>query len=108
LREVCAWASNHLDADLSVESLAARAHLSARQFTRRFREAFDTTPARYMRALRLDAARTALSQPGSHIARVARHCGFEDVEVFRRAFERQYRTSPREYRRRFAAREAEA
>lgn len=105
LAEVCTWAAGHLDADLSVETLAARANLSARQLTRRFREAFDTTPARYMRALRLDAARTALAQPRASVARIARHCGFENVEVFRRAFERQYRTSPNEYRRRFAARE---
>jgi transcriptional regulator GlxA family with amidase domain len=106
LREVCAWAANHLDGDLSVENLASRAHLSARQFSRRFRSAFDTSPARYVQSLRLDAARAALSNPGANLDRVARTSGFSSADVLRRAFERHYQTSPGEYRRRFAPRES--
>lgn len=105
LREVCAWAANHLNGDLSVETLAARANLSARQFSRRFQAAFDSSPARYIQSLRLDAARAALSKPGTSLARIARTAGFQSVDVFRRAFERHFETSPGEYRRRFAIRE---
>jgi len=100
LKDACAWAANNLAADLSVEALAERAGLSPRQFARRFRDAFGEAPARYIKTLRLDAARTMLTQ-GVSVARAAHAAGFNSADVFRRAFERQYGVSPGEYGRRF-------
>ncbi|HYD85014.1 MAG TPA: helix-turn-helix domain-containing protein [Opitutus sp.] len=100
LRDVCAWAAANLDDDLSVESLAKRAGLSARQFSRCFLEAFGAPPATYFKAMRLDASRTLLEQ-GASIASVATASGFLSADVFRRAFERQYGVAPSDYRRGF-------
>lgn len=101
IANACRWAANNLSADLSVEALAARAGLSSRQFSRRFRSAFGNSPAAYIEALRLDAARASLAQ-GASIARIAQVTGFKSADVFRRAFERQFKLNPGEYQKRFA------
>ena len=100
LDEVCKWAASHLDADLSVDALASRAGLSSRQFARRFRAAYGTPPAAYIKRLRLDGARTLLSQ-GVSLSRVVHVSGFGSTDGFRRAFEGQFGVTPREYRKRF-------
>ncbi len=100
LGEVCRWAAAHLDADLSVDALAARAGLSPRQLARRFQDTFGAPPASYVQRLRLDAARTLLSQ-GAQAARVAHAVGFASEDGFRRAFQKRFGVSPVDYRRRF-------
>jgi transcriptional regulator GlxA family with amidase domain len=60
LRDLMAWAADHLDQDLSVEAMAARAHMSPPNFSRVFREGVGRTPARHVERLRVDAARQLL------------------------------------------------
>jgi transcriptional regulator GlxA family with amidase domain len=91
----------HLDRDLSVETLAARANLSLRHFSRRFAAVFGCAPARYVEDLRMSEARRMLSQDGATIQRVAAAVGFASADVFRRAFERRFGLSPSDYRARF-------
>ena len=106
LDDVCLWAANNLGAELSVETLAGRANLSVRQFTRRFTSAFGAPPARYLRSLRLDAARTALLEQGGRLERIAHANGFASVDGFRRAFEHRFGLCPSEYQQRFGREEA--
>jgi transcriptional regulator GlxA family with amidase domain len=98
-----AWIPAHLRQDLSVEALAAQACLSPRQFGRRFRKVFQTTPAEFVETLRLDEARRRLCAPGTSIAEVAESVGFASADAFRRAFERRFGVGPRAYRARFAS-----
>jgi transcriptional regulator GlxA family with amidase domain len=100
LDEVCKWAACNLDDDLSIEALSARAGLSPRQFSRRFRAAFGTPPATYIKRLRLDVGRTMICQ-GVSISHSAHAAGFSSVDGFRRAFEGQFGVTPGEYRKRF-------
>ena len=90
-----------LAADWSVEAMAAHAGLSARQFTRRFRTAFDASPAAYLETLRLDEARLRLASGRDGIARIAHAVGFSSDDAFRRAFERRFGVTPSAYRGRF-------
>jgi transcriptional regulator GlxA family with amidase domain len=101
--DLAAWVVGHLDLDLSVEALAARANLSPRHFSRRFAAVFGCAPARYVEDLRMSEARRMLSQDGASIQRVAAAVGFADPDVFRRAFERRFGVSPSDYRDRFGA-----
>ncbi len=48
LRATLAWAANHLERDLSVESLARRAAMTPRTFARRFKAATGTTPLQWV------------------------------------------------------------
>jgi transcriptional regulator GlxA family with amidase domain len=111
LADLGAWIPAHLKHDLSVEALAARACLSARQLTRRFQIVFGATPADFVEKLRLDEARRRLGAHGrspASVATVADSVGFASADAFRRAFERRFGLSPRSYRRRFGVHDAGA
>lgn len=101
LAELGTWIIGHLRQELSVEALAARAHLSPRQFGRRFKQVFGTTPADFVETTRLDAARERLSSPRNSINDIAASVGFTSADAFRRAFERRFGVAPRVYRKRF-------
>src|SRR5271166_718345 len=99
--DLAAWIVGHLDKDLSVEALAGRINLCPRQFSRRFKSEFDSTPAAFVQRLRLDEARKRLSAAGGTVESVADSMGFRDPDSFRRAFAQQFGLAPTQYRSRF-------
>jgi transcriptional regulator GlxA family with amidase domain len=99
--DVAAWIPTHLRGDLSVEGLARRACLSVRQFARAFKERFEVTPGAFVEEARLTEACRRLAARRSNIEAVARSVGYASDDAFRRAFERRFGVSPRDYRRRF-------
>jgi transcriptional regulator GlxA family with amidase domain len=102
LREVLAHVAAHPEADLSVPALARRAAMSPRSFARAFRAEIGTTPAAYVQAVRVEAARQLLSSTALGPGEIARACGFGTVETMHRAFRRTVGTTPGQYRRHFA------
>jgi transcriptional regulator GlxA family with amidase domain len=100
--ELTTWIHTHLNEDLSVEALAARACLCPRHFSRRFRTEVGTTPADFVERLRLDEARRRLSNGDNSVENVGLSVGFKSADAFRRAFERRLQINPRDYRRRFS------
>lgn len=101
LADLVAWMTGHLNQDLSVEALAAKAYLGARHFSRRFKDAFGTTPATFVEEMRMGEARERLTKPNQNIESVAASVGFKSADAFRRAFERRYGITPSSYRKRF-------
>ncbi|WP_030676917.1 GlxA family transcriptional regulator [Streptomyces cellulosae] len=101
LREVQRWISEHPDAQLSVEALAARASLSPRHFARAFQAETGITPGRYVDRVRLEHARRLLEDTSDGVEEVSRASGYGTPEAMRRAFVRALGTAPAEYRRRF-------
>ncbi|GHA85806.1 MULTISPECIES: GlxA family transcriptional regulator [Streptomyces] len=101
LRDVQHWITQHPDADLCVEALAARARLSPRHFTRAFRAETGLTPGRYVERVRLEQARRLLEDTTDGVAGISRASGYGTPEAMRRAFVKALGTAPAEYRRRF-------
>ncbi|WP_313816898.1 helix-turn-helix domain-containing protein [Citricoccus sp.] len=101
--EAMDWALAHLDEPLEVAGMAERAHMSTRNFARRFREITGTSPARWLLARRLDDARRLLETTGWSIDRIATSCGFGSAVTFRQNFTATFSTTPTSYRRRFTA-----
>jgi transcriptional regulator GlxA family with amidase domain len=101
LRELQAWIADNLGSDLSVPALAERACMSPRNFARAFRREVGLTPAAYVEAARLEAARVALDGTQEPIESIARRCGFGTVETMRRTFHRRLGVGPSSYRERF-------
>jgi transcriptional regulator GlxA family with amidase domain len=95
LRELQSWLPDHLDADLSVPALAARAFMSPRHFARAWRRETGVTPAAYVEALRVERAR-ALLRGGATVEAAARASGFGSAETLRRACHRRAGAAPRE------------
>jgi transcriptional regulator GlxA family with amidase domain len=104
LRDLLAWVADNLRTKLSVSSLARRAAMSTRNFARIFREEIGETPARYIEALRVEAARRQLETTVSSLDEVAEICGFGSAEILRRTFFRRIGTTPGKYRSSFAHR----
>jgi transcriptional regulator GlxA family with amidase domain len=99
--ELVAWMTNNPTKQMSVESLARRASLSPRQFFRRFKEVFGSSPATFVETLRLNEARRRLSAGEFSIEGVAESVGFNGADSFRRAFTRRFRVTPSKFRRSF-------
>ncbi|MDI6104201.1 helix-turn-helix domain-containing protein [Actinoplanes sp. NEAU-A12] len=98
------WALRHLAEPLTIERLAAVAHMSRRTFIRAFQASTGVTPALWVKRQRLDEARRLLESTDLPIDQVAAVCGFGSGVTLRQSFAAAFATSPSEYRRRFDAR----
>ncbi len=103
LADVQGWIADHLEDDLSVARLAARATMSPRHFARVFRAETGVTPARFVEHARVEQARRRLEESSVGIEEIAHDCGFGTPETMRRAFLRLLWVGPAEYRQRFRA-----
>ncbi|RST50037.1 GlxA family transcriptional regulator [Variovorax sp. MHTC-1] len=93
------WIAKHLHERLTVGRLAAQTLMSARSFARVYREATASTPARAVEQIRLEAACRLIETSARPLKAIAAQCGYGSVEVMRRAFVRNLKTTPTEYRR---------
>ena len=99
---VMEWASGRLAERIGVEELAQRAHLSPRQFSRRFRAATGVSPAAWLLRRRLEASLPLLESSDEPVEQVAGRVGFPSPAAFRRHFARVYGLPPSAWRRNFA------
>jgi transcriptional regulator GlxA family with amidase domain len=101
--ELHAWLSDNLhDSGINVDSLAERARMSSRNFSRVYKEKTGRAPGKAVELLRVEAARRLLQHPDNNLAQVARRCGFGDEERMRVTFQRNLGVTPSDYRKRFA------
>lgn len=101
INDLIAWATDHPAADLTVEKLAARVHMSLRNFARVFRSEVGQTPAAFVERLRVEAARRRLEERDESLEAIAQACGFGSADSMRRSFQRVVKVAPSDYRRRF-------
>jgi transcriptional regulator GlxA family with amidase domain len=108
LQELQAWIAENLARDLSVEALAGRVAMSARNFARVFARELGQTPARYVEQARIEAARAQLAAGDDSLDQIAARCGFSSAELLRRSFVRQFKVAPSQYRKHFRSRSTPA
>jgi transcriptional regulator GlxA family with amidase domain len=101
LRELQSYMAEHPDHDLSVARLARRLAMSPRHFARVFKQELGTTPARYVSAVRVEAARRLLEETSTPLETVCRKSGMGTPESMRRSFLRTIGVAPGQYRERF-------
>jgi transcriptional regulator GlxA family with amidase domain len=98
---VLAWMERHLDREVTVEELAARAHMSPRTFARRFQQETGTTPYRWLLGQRVLLARELLEGTDETVDAIALRAGFGNAATLRHHFGRWTGTTPHAYRRAF-------
>ncbi|MGH3304976.1 MAG: helix-turn-helix domain-containing protein [Streptosporangiaceae bacterium] len=101
VHEVIGWLSSDLARPVAVAVLAARAHLSERQFSRRFRDVTGQSPMDWLTGRRIAASLQLLESGDDPVERVGVAVGFATAAAFRLHFRQRMRTSPSAYRRAF-------
>ena len=96
-----AWITNNIQQRISVDDMAHECGMSSRNFSRRYVQTMDISPAKAVEAIRVDIARNFLATTDKNINLIAQECGFLDDERMRRAFMRHIKTSPSQYRKQF-------
>lgn len=102
VRELEGWLQANFRQDVSTATLAARAVLGERTFVRRFKAATGRSPAAYVQALRIEAAKQLLERDADPIQTISSSVGYEDAAFFRGLFKRATGMTPAEYRANFA------
>jgi transcriptional regulator GlxA family with amidase domain len=95
------WVSGNLAAPHTLDTLAARALMSRRTFTRRFRLATGTTVGAWLLAQRLARAQQLLESTEESVEAIATNAGFGSAASLRQHFADALRTSPTAWRREF-------
>lgn len=103
IQAIQTWISGNCEAELSVESLAARAGMSARNFSRVFKSEVGMTPRKYVESVRLERVRLLLEEGNLSLERIAFASGFSSTEVLRRNFQKRFGVAPADYAKRFGA-----
>lgn len=92
------WMTRNLREEMSIDRLAAEAHMSRRTFVRRFREETGTSPIDWLTAARIDRARELLETTSDSVELIGQIVGLSSPASFRSAFHRHLGTSPQAYR----------
>jgi transcriptional regulator GlxA family with amidase domain len=95
------WVSGNLALPHSLDTLAGRALMSRRTFTRRFRLATGTTVGAWLLAQRLARAQQLLESTDESVEAIAGIAGFGSTASLRQHFAEAFRTSPSAWRREF-------
>lgn len=101
LAPVTDWMLDNLREELTVDQLAAKAHMSPRTFARRFKADFGATPAAWLARQRIIHAQRLLETTDLGLDRIADESGFGSAAVLRQNFARILGLTPTAYRARF-------
>lgn len=100
---VLTWARSHLEDELTIATLAAKARMSRRTFIRRFEKATGVAPGEWVLLERVAQACSLLETTALPIEHVATATGFGSADTLRHHFRARLGTSPARYRASFRA-----
>lgn len=100
LRDLAGWVERRLAEPLTASDMARHSRMSLRTFHRKFRDAFQVTPRKYLQIKRIEKSQALLRNTSRSVEQVLQAVGVSDVTSFRRVFQRELGCTPSEYRRR--------
>ncbi|MCA2226351.1 GlxA family transcriptional regulator [Nonomuraea aurantiaca] len=104
IRASMKWMTGRLDQQITVADQAARCHLSARQYVRRFADVAGISPYQWLLHQRIARACELLENTDDSIDQIATACGFADPTGLRAQFRRRVGATPTAYRATFRTR----
>jgi len=91
----------HIEHTDAIENLAMATNCSVSTFKRKFKEVFNTTPAKYRLDKKLNNVANLLKTTDRAVNNIGYECGFESPEHLSRTFKKQFGVSPSQYRKNF-------
>lgn len=99
LEDTVQYMEEHLgQSNLSLNQLADKASLSTHYYLRKFKEAYQVTPHRYLLQLRIRHAKRLLSTTAASIENIGETCGFCNTSHFIHNFRKLENMTPLQYR----------
>jgi len=79
---------------LDIVDFAFLCEMSLATFKSKFKEVYNTTPAKWIKEKRLEKAQQLLNNTNFSVAEIGQHVGFEDTDSFAQAYKVKYKTKP--------------
>ncbi len=98
IRASARWIHENYSKPISVAQAAESAAMSKRNYQRRFKDEFGTTPLEYLLRARFDVVITLLRTTDLPVDKIARRCGMGDGNRLGRLFKERYGMSPTHFR----------
>ena len=98
VKKAIAEMEKHLNAELSLDVLAESVNLSTSRFRHLFKTETGTTPAQYLKSLRMSRARELVETTFLNIKEIMCSIGVRDKRHFAKDFEKTYGLTPTQYR----------
>lgn len=102
LRRVCDFMIDHLAEDICLDDLAELTGLTAKHFSRAFKQSTGLPPHQYLIVQRIEAAKRCLINGKTSLADIALACGFADQSHFAATFRKVVGIPPGTWRRHHA------
>jgi AraC-like DNA-binding protein len=102
IRLAVKYMKDHLDEDVTLETLSRVCHISSFHFLRLFKSAYEVTPLQYLTRLRLKKVCRLLKKTKRPVGLVMASCGFGNESSFIRLFKKEFGLTPLVFRRRHA------
>lgn len=94
------YIDSHFKENLTLDQLAAAAHLNKYYLSHAFQREYNISPMRYLLRRRIQESRFLLARTDHTLSHIARVLGFSSASYFSQCFRRVEGMSPTEYRRR--------
>lgn len=96
--ECLRYINNNIEKPLSLNDLAEEFHLHPNHFIRFFKNKTGQTPAKYIKAKKMETAKRYLEDSDLYINEIMKKIGETDLSSFSKQFKSYYSLSPRAYR----------
>ncbi|MDH6303713.1 transcriptional regulator GlxA family with amidase domain [Parabacteroides sp. PF5-5] len=101
IQEACYWIQEHLQEDITIDSLSEIVSMSPRNFSRAFVRETGITPAKYLNKLRVETACRYLVDTHLSLKEISELCGLGSPDNMRKVFFKCMQLSPAGYRKSF-------
>lgn len=99
MKKIVSYIDEHIQEDISVQTLAKFAGIERSYFSKQFKKYFSMSPQRYVFAKKMNEAAINLIQ-GKSVKETCEHVGYSDTKAFSRAFKKYMEITPAEYKKR--------
>ena len=95
---ICEYMQDHINEDLSLESICNHFFIGKSQLSAMFRERTGESPMQYYTSVKVDEAKKLLREDNLSVSQITDVLGYSGIHNFSRAFKKATGFSPTEYK----------